>query len=182
MVPQKAECLDHQAENDERSRQSAVSREWDWFEFALLHRLPVLDVVKVFHVVDGVMASGRHAGELVALDVGHGLRIGRVQGALLKAARALMAVQALTVVVRMVELDGLLRFGDILRVDMVQPLQFGAETAEDGVIGVAGIAGLIAWHTPVLKMRCRNIGRVIYVEALSISAHDMAGQAERRLL
>ena len=66
--------------------------EWDWLEFALLHRLPVLDVVKVFHVVNRVMAPGRQAGELVAFDVGHGLRIGRVQGALLKAARAFMAV------------------------------------------------------------------------------------------
>src|SRR5438270_8254848 len=47
---------------------------------------------------------------------------------------------------------------------------------------MAGIAGLLTRHTPVLGMRCRNERRIIHVQALAVLAHDMAAQAERRLL
>jgi hypothetical protein len=69
--------------------------------------------------MDGIVASGGHAGDLVAFDISHGLRVCRMHRALLKAARSLMAVEAFTVVIRMIELQGLLRSGDILSINVV---------------------------------------------------------------
>ena len=59
------------------------------------------------------------AGKLVALDVGHGLGIDRMQGTLLKAARSLMAVQTFAVIVWFVETNGVVRLAEILYVDVV---------------------------------------------------------------
>jgi len=107
--------------------------------------------------MDGIVAPRGQAGELIALDIGHGLRLGRMQRALLKAARALVAVETFAVVVRMVKLHGLLRPGDILGINVVQPAELGFEASKDGIISVAGVTGLVARHTSILEMGRRNI-------------------------
>src|ERR1051326_1193707 len=137
---------------------------------------------ELLHVMDGIVASGGQAGKLVALDIGHSLRIDRVQGALLKAARALMAMEAFAVIVRVVKLHGLLRPGDVLGINVVQSAELGFEAAENRVVRVAGVAGLIARYTPILKMCRWYIGGIIHIQALPVLAHDMAAQTERRLL
>ena len=128
------------------------------------------------------MAPRRCAGKLVAFDIGHCLRVGGMDNALFKAARSLMAMEAFAIVVWVIKFHGQLRPGDILRINVVQPAELGFEASKHGVISVAGVAGLVARHAPILEMGRRNIGRVIYVQALTVLAHDVAAQTEGRLL
>jgi hypothetical protein len=86
-------------------------------------------VAGVRDIVDIFMASRRDAGQLVALDIDHGLRISVMHSALLKASCPQMAVQALPVVVWVIKLDGLLRSGKVLRINMVKPADLGSEPA-----------------------------------------------------
>src|SRR5262249_60706576 len=84
------------------------------------------------------MATGRNAGKLVALDVCHGLSVGSVDCALLEAARAQMAMQALTIVKRLVQPDGICRTPDVVLVRVNQAAELVPESAIDGVVGMGG--------------------------------------------
>src|ERR1700739_4987215 len=102
--------------------------------------------------------------------------------ALFKASRPLMAVEAFAIVIRAIKLQGLLGSRYILGVNVVQSTELGFEASKHGIIRVAGVAGLVARYTSILEMGGRNIRRVIYVQALAVMAHNVAAQAERRLL
>ena len=89
-----------------------------------------------------------------------------------------MAVQTLPVIVWMIEFDGLLRLAYVLRINMVQPSQFGIKAAENRVIGMAGVTGFIARHASILEMRGRNIRRIVHIQAMPVRLHDVAAQAK----
>lgn len=139
-------------------------------------------MVQLLNVVNGVVAPGGQAGKLVAFDIGHCLWLGCMHNALFKAARSLMAVEAFAIVEWVIKFQGLLWPGDILYINVVQPTELGFEASKHGIIRVAGVAGLITRYTSILEMGRRNIRRVIYVQALAVMAHNVAAQAERRLL
>src|SRR5262249_40715558 len=117
-------------------------------------RAPFLQAIHLSGIVNHVMTAGADAGHLVALDVVHQ---GGMGCSLLKVARAQMAMQALAVIERVIELDGLLRRAYVLRVNVVQAAEFGVDAAGvEGVIGVAGITSLIMGHAVILEMDGRN--------------------------
>ena len=137
-------------------------------------------MVQLRDVVDHVMASGGDTRHLVALDVVH------ERGMccpLLKIARAGMAMQAFAVVKRVIEADGLLRFAEVLHVDMMQATDFGRDaTRIKSVVGVAGIACLVTRNTVVLEVGCGDVRRIVHVQTPPVGPHDVTGQAEPCLL
>ncbi len=74
-----------------------------------------------------------------------------------------MAMQTFTVVIGMVDVDGVHRRSEIVDVDMVQPVQLAADRAIHGVIGVTRIAGFIRWNPVILEMTRWDIGGVVHV-------------------
>ena len=91
-----------------------------------------------------------------------------------------MAMQALAIVVGLIQLDGLCRLAQILDVHMLEAAQLGIEITIHGVIGVASEAGIFAWHKIVLEMHSGNKTLVVYVQAFSVIFHHMARQTELR--
>ena len=91
-----------------------------------------------------------------------------------------VAVQALAVVEGGVELyvSGLRDFAEVLHINMSQPAKFSVDCAKHGVVGVAGVAGMIAGNEIILKMPGWDVARIIHVKALAEIVHDMAGEAE----
>jgi hypothetical protein len=71
------------------------------------------------------MTAGSQTRHLVALDIGHDLRIGVVRGSLFEAARSRMTMQALAMVVRMLKVQRRLWISQILDIDMMQPSPLG---------------------------------------------------------
>src|SRR5215475_12889548 len=86
--------------------------------------VPFLQAIHLSGIVNHVMAAGADAGHLVALDVVHQGGMGR---SLFKVARAQVAMQALAVVERVIELYGLLRRAYVLRVNVVQAAELGVD-------------------------------------------------------
>ena len=98
-------------------------------------------------------------------------------GLFVKGAHARMAMQALAIVERAVELDlgGLWDFPEILYINVAQPAKFGMERAEHGVIRMARVARMIAGNEIVLKMLGRNVTGIIHVQAAAKIVHNVAG-------
>src|SRR5262249_56661843 len=119
------------------------------------------------------MATGRNAGKLVALDVRHGLSVGSVDCALLEAARAQMAMQALTIIKRLVQPDGIRRTPDVVLVGVNQAAKLVPESAIDGVVGVAGGAGQITGEAAGLKKGWRDIAGNVHVKTSSAGPHAL---------
>lgn len=103
---------------------------------------------------------------------------------LIERASTSVTVQAFAIVVRSVQFDvcWLWRIPKILNKDVLEPSEFGTQAAVQAVVGMAGVARLIGWHSMILKMCGRDIRRVVHIETSSISFHDVAGDAEFRLL
>ena len=70
-----------------------------------------------------------------------------------------MTVQTFTVVIRGIQFDicWLRRFPKILNVYVLEPPEFGTQTAVQAVVSVAGVAGLIRWHAMILEMCGWNV-------------------------
>ena len=110
----------------------------------------------------------------------HCVRILGVLRLLFEGAHAGVAVQAFAVVESGVEPDvcGFWDRADVLHINVAQPAEFGVEGAEHGVVGMAGVAGVIAGDKIVLEMRRRNVTGIVHVEASAKVVHDVAGETE----
>jgi hypothetical protein len=51
------------------------------------------------------------------------------------------------------ETNGVVGLPEVLDVDVVQPIQLGAESAKHRIVSVTGIAGLVGRDAMVLKVR-----------------------------
>src|SRR4029077_19822342 len=96
-----------------------------------------------------VVASAGQTGGFIALE---GIKNGHVNGVALEGARPEVAVEALAIVVRRVELDGMRDRANVLDINVAQAAQLGPHAAIENVIGMAGVAGLIGRNAVVLKV------------------------------
>ena len=65
---------------------------------------------------------------------------------------------------------------------MPEPVHLGGDGSKHRVVRVACVAGLIAWHPVVLEVGRRNVGLIVNFQTSSVGFHDVAGEAELRLL
>ena len=128
-------------------------------------------------VVNCIVA--RNTGYLIRLERTHNRSVGRI---FVKAAHARMAVQALQVAVLAIQMDCFGRCTYILHIKIAKSLELVLQRAVHGVVGVAGITGLVRWHEVVLKMLRRDITRIQHLQALSVSFHTVARNAVCRRL
>jgi hypothetical protein len=70
-------------------------------------------------------------------------------------------MRAFAVVIRVVEANGTHRRPEPIDVDVVQTIQLGLDGPEHGVIGVAGVTGLVGGNTVVLEMCGGDEGRIV---------------------
>ena len=70
-----------------------------------------------------------------------------------------VAVQAFSVVIGVVKVNGRHRSSEPIDVDVVQAIQVGVDGAEHGVIGVAGVTDFVDRNTVILEMSGRNVRR-----------------------
>src|SRR5713226_4114227 len=105
-------------------------------------------------------------------------------GAFLKGTRTGMAVQALAIVVRLVEPDVFRRwrFSEVIHIDMSKPAKLGLDSAEHRIIRVARVAGFVRRDAMILKVRRGQVLRIVHAQALSIRLHDVARKARPRTL
>lgn len=98
--------------------------------------------------------------------------------------RAAVAMQALAIVERLVELDfsSLWYCPQVLNVNVRQTPRFVFQPAKHGVVRVTGIAGPVPRNAIVLEVRGRQVTAVVYVEAPTIVLHRVAREAEFRSL
>src|SRR5262249_58550202 len=97
-------------------------------------------------------------GCFVRFDRRHKIGISVVYRAFFKRTRAQMAVQAFTVVVRLVQVNGLRDSAEVLHVHVPQSVQLGAESAKHCIIGVAGETGVIGGGGEGFKKKRRAKG------------------------
>ena len=81
-----------------------------------------------------------------------------VRGTFFKGPGPGMAVQAFPVVIRVVKLNRMHRRPKPVDVDVVQAIQLGLDGPEHGVIGMAGVTGLVGGNTVILEMSRGNVG------------------------
>src|SRR5712692_7220359 len=102
--------------------------------------------------------------------------------ALLKATCTQMAMQALAVIERLVEFNGVCGRSDVVLVSVFETAKFVMQCAVNGVIGVAGVAGMVAWYTGILKVGRRQIRRIIHVKTFAVGLHHVTGETKAGLL
>src|SRR5579859_2747445 len=129
-----------------------------------------------------IMTTGGHARKFVAFDRGHRLRIGIMDRALFKAARAQVAVQALAIIEGFVEFNRICGRSNVVLVSVLQAAELVMKRAIDGVVGVTRVASVIARYTCILKVGRWQIGRIVYVETFTVWLHYMTGKAKAGLL
>src|SRR5580658_2196070 len=137
--------------------------------------LPKLYVAELVDIVEGIVAPAGGTRNLIRFQVAHH---GCVRGTLFKRARPGMAVQAFPVVVGLVKADGVHRRSKPVDIDVVQPFHLGMYGAKHGVIGMAGVAGLVRGDSMILEMSSGDIGLVVHVQAPPVGFHDVARKAE----
>src|SRR5208282_3981281 len=95
-----------------------------------------------------------------------------------------MAMQALAVVERLVQLDILRQrlLFQIVDVKMPQAAQLRLERPKHRVVRVARVTGLVGGNAMILIVRRGKIRGVVDLQALSVGLHDVAREAERRAL
>jgi hypothetical protein len=118
------------------------------------------------------------AGQTRCLIALERIKNGHVNGVALEGARPEVAVQALAIVERVVELDRVRDRADILHINVTQAAQLGPNAAVENVIGMAGVAGFIGRNAVVLKVGGGEIVRVVHKETLTIRFHDVAGETK----
>src|SRR6266851_1784790 len=97
-----------------------------------------------------------------------------------KRARSGVTVQALAIVVRLIELDvlGGRRCSKEKDVDMSQPAKLGLDSTKHGVIRVACVAGFVRRNAMILKMCGGEMLGVVHAQTLSVRFHDVARKTE----
>jgi len=98
--------------------------------------------------------------------------------AFLEGARAGVAMQAFTVVIGVVQLDGFRNGSKILDVNVTEAAKLRENRAIHDVVGMAGVASLVAGDAGVLEMRGWHVRRVINMKAPAVRVHNMAGETE----
>src|SRR5215470_10039508 len=95
-----------------------------------------------------------------------------------------VTVQALAVVVGLVEPDffGFGRRPQVVDVHVTEAAELCFESAEHGVIRVAGVAGLVRWDAMILEMRSGEMAWIVNSEAPAVRLHDVTREAESRAL
>src|SRR5262245_1021845 len=98
----------------------------------------------------------------------------------LKRSRARVAVQAFPIVIWFIKLDvcRCRRLAVIVDVDMLQPAKLCLCTAEHGVVGVAGVTGLVRGYAMILEMCACQMPRIVNPKASPIRLHDVARETE----
>jgi hypothetical protein len=93
-------------------------------------------------------------------------------------------MQAFPVVVGIIEPNGFgrWRFPEIVHIDVLEAVHFGAKAAEHRVVGVAGIAGFVGGNAVVLKVSCGKVGGIIDQQAFAERLHFMTGETKLRSL
>ena len=117
------------------------------------------------------MAAAGRTRKFVRFQIAHHCR---VRGTVFKGPRPGVAVQAFPVVVRVVESNRMHGCPEPIDVDMVQAIQLGVNRPEHGVIGMAGVTGLVGGNTVILEMCGRNVGGIVHVQTPPIGFHDVA--------
>jgi hypothetical protein len=131
--------------------------------------------------MDGIVAPTRHTRHLVARQ---GIADGCMNRVALERAGSQVAVKALTIVEWTIEFDlvRIWRISQILDIDVPESAKFGVKTAVEGIVRMAGVTRLIHGNQVILKVRSRQVRRIVDVEALPVRLHDVATKAEGRLL
>ena len=124
------------------------------------------------------VATARNARNLVRHEGGHRRHAVKIR---LEVARTCMAVQALRVVVRAVQMDHLGGTAHILHVNVPQALELVLQGTVHGVVRVAGVAGLIRLDEVVLKMLRGDVALIQHVQTLPVGFHAVARNAVCRL-
>ena len=91
-----------------------------------------------------------HTGDFVAHELIHVVFV-----KILEATRTSMTIRALTVPIRVVELDLVRRLARVVDPKMPQAVHLGLHVSEQGVLRVAREASIFPVHSPVLKV-CRG--------------------------
>ncbi len=125
-----------------------------------------------------IVAAAGKTGEFVSFDGWKQIRIRDVDRTLFEGSGAQMAVQAFPVVIRFIETNGVVGLAEILHIDVVQPIQFGAEPAKHRIVRVAGVASLIGRYAVILKVRGGEVIGVIDEQAATVGRHCVTGKAE----
>ena len=100
--------------------------------------------------------------------------------ALFERTRPQMAMETFSIVVGFVQLD-ILRAGflfKVVNIQMPQATEFGLESSEHRVVGMAGVAGFVGGNAMILKMSGGEVTRIVYPKALPVRFHDVTGQTE----
>jgi hypothetical protein len=96
----------------------------------------------------------------------------------LERSRIGVAMQAFTVLVRIIKRKLRRYFFQVVDIEVSQAADLGIHVAEHGVVGVTRITGAVTRNSVVLKVTGRNITRIIDVQALSIRLHDVARETK----
>jgi len=128
------------------------------------------------------MTSAGEARDFIRLHCRKQVGIRGVDRSLFERAGAQVTMQTFPVVVRFIKANGVMGFAEILDVDVVQPIQLGAESAKHRIVSVAGVTGLVGRDAMVLKVRGGEVSGVIQIQAATVRLHDVAGEAERGVL
>jgi hypothetical protein len=136
-------------------------------------------VIEILDVMHRIVASAGQTRCLIALE---GIKNGHVNGVALEGARAEVAMKALAIVVRRIELDRIRDRADVLDINVAQAAELGPHAAIENVIGMAGVAGFIGGNAVVLKVGGGDMVRVVHIKTLAVLFHDVAGETKRRCL
>jgi len=118
--------------------------------------------------MDARMAAAHQAGELAGLDGRHYGGIDAVHGAFHEGACAVMAMQAFTVVIGIVELDGFRNGSNVLDVNVTEAAKLRENRSIHNVVGMAGVASLFARDARILEMCSRHIPRIVDIKAPAV--------------
>src|SRR5215472_11643654 len=109
------------------------------------------------------MAAAREARKLVCLDRREKRWVCGMHRTFLKRTGARMTMQALPIVVRLIQLDvrRLGRLSQVVDVEMAQAADLGLDTAEHRVIGMAGVTSLAGRHSVILIVGSCQMRRIV---------------------
>ena len=104
--------------------------------------------------------------------------------AFLKGTSPRMAMQAFAVVVRLVELDirGLWWISQVIDINVAEAPKLGLEATKHCVVGVAGVTRFVSWNQMILEVGCRQMSRIIHLQASAVGLHDVTAEAKFRAL
>src|SRR5262245_28557863 len=93
-------------------------------------------------------------------------------------ARSGMAVQAFTIVVRLIQRQLCRDRPEIVDIKMLEPMELGLGASEHGVMRVTAVTCGTSRDTIVLEVRGREIGGIVNAQTFSVGLHRMARQTE----